>query len=91
MMESGSTVSSSFGPSPNLQLISHFGSSADNAPVKKKEILLSLLIANRHVDMVKLLVHSCIINCYVNAFTISKANRECNIAGKENLANDGQV
>ena len=76
MKESGSTVSSSFGlSSPNLQLISHFGSSTDDAPVEKMEILLSLLIANRHVDMVKLLVLSCIINCYVNAFTISKANQ----------------
>ena len=84
-MESGSTVSSSLGPSPNLQLISHFGSSADDAPVKKKkkmEILISLLIANRHVDMVKLLVLSCVINCYVNAFTISKANCECKIVRK---------
>ena len=34
MKESGSTVSSSFGPSPTLQLISHFGSLADDAPVK---------------------------------------------------------
>ena len=35
-MESGSTVSSSFGLSPNLQLISHFVSSVDDAPVKTK-------------------------------------------------------
>ena len=34
MMESGSTVSSSFGQSCDLQLISHFGSRADDAPVK---------------------------------------------------------
>ena len=34
VMESGSTVSSSLGPSPTLQLISHFGSSADDTPVK---------------------------------------------------------
>ena len=34
MKESGSTVSSSSGPSPTLQLISHFGSLADDAPVK---------------------------------------------------------
>ena len=55
VMESGSTVSSSFGPSPNLQLISHFGS-----PVKTKlEILLSLLLVDRHVHAVKLPVHSC--------------------------------
>ena len=48
MMESGSTVSSSFGRSPNLQLISHFGSFADDAPVKTKfEIILPpSLIAN---------------------------------------------
>ena len=39
MMESGSTVSSSFGPSPNLQLISHFCSSADDAPIIKMETL----------------------------------------------------
>ena len=63
MMESGSTVSSSFGPSPNLQLISHFGSSADDAPVKiKLKFFLSLLIANRYIDVVKLLVHPCIID-----------------------------
>ena len=56
-MESGSTVSSSFGPSPNLQLISHFGSSADNAnKITKLRIPLSLLIANRH-DVVKFLAH----------------------------------
>ena len=68
MMESGSTVSSSFGRSPNLQLISHFGSFADDVPVKiKLEILLSLSISNRHVQLVKLLVHSCIINFYINA------------------------
>ena len=79
MMESGSTVSSSFGPPPDLQLISHFGSFADDAPVKTKlEVLLSpSLIANRHVNVVKLLVNSCIINSYINAFTISKANSEC--------------
>ena len=76
MMESGSTVSSSFGPSPNLQLISHFCASADDAPIIKMEILLSLLIANIHVDMVKLLVLSCIINSFINAFTISFANCE---------------
>ena len=34
VMESGSTVSSSFGQSPTLQLISHFGSLAVDAPVK---------------------------------------------------------
>ena len=58
-MESGSTVSSFFGRSPNLQLISHFGSF--DAPVKTKlGIHLSLsLIANRHAHEVKLLVHSC--------------------------------
>ena len=67
MMESGSTVSSSFGRSPNLQLISHFGSFADDAPVKTKlEILFSLLIANKHVQLVKLLVHSCTINFDIN-------------------------
>ena len=53
MKESGSTVSSSFGPSPNLQLISHSCSSSDDAPVKTKlGILLSLLIASRHDDEV---------------------------------------
>ena len=53
--ESRSTVSSSFGPSPNLQLISHFG-----APVKTKlKILLPLSIVDRHVHAVKLPVHSC--------------------------------
>ena len=59
-MESGSTVSSSFGRSPNLQLISHFGSFVDDAAVKTKlEILLSpSLIAYRHAHEVKLLVHS---------------------------------
>ena len=36
VMESGFTVSSSFGPSPNLQLISQFGPFADGATVKKK-------------------------------------------------------
>ena len=52
-MAFGSTVTSSFGLSPNLQLISHFGASADDAPVKTElEILLSLLIANRQVDLV---------------------------------------
>ena len=56
MIESGSTVSSSFGPLPNLQLISHFCLSADDAPIIKMEILLSLLIANIQVDTVKLLV-----------------------------------
>ena len=73
MMESGSTVSSSLGPPPDLQLISHFGSFADDAPVKTKlEILLSpSLIANRHVHVVKLLVNSCVINSYINAFPIS--------------------
>ena len=75
MMAFGSTVTSSFGLSPNLQLISHFGASADDASVKTAlEIILSLLIANRQVDLMKLLEHSCIINSYVNAFTISKAN-----------------
>ena len=62
-MESGSTVSSSFGPSPNLQLISHFGSSADDAPVKTNLIFsLSLWIAKSYIDVVKLLVHPFIIN-----------------------------
>ena len=71
-MESGSTVSSSFGPSHILQLISHFGLFANDAPVKNKiRNSLSLLIANRHVYVVKLLVHSCIINFYINALTIS--------------------
>ena len=36
VMESGSTVSSSLRPSPNLQLISHFGSFVDRTPVQKK-------------------------------------------------------
>ena len=56
MMDSRSTVSSSFGRSPNLQLISHFGSFADRAPMKTKlEIVLSpSLIANRPVHVVKL-------------------------------------
>ena len=75
-MEFGSTVTSSFGPSPDLQLISHFGSSVDDAPIIKMEILFSLLIANIHVDMGKLLV-LCIINSYFNVFTISFANCEC--------------
>ena len=77
MIESGSTVSSCFGRSPNVQLISHFGSFVDDAPVETKlEILLSLsLIANRHV--VKLLEHRWIINSYINAFTISRPNCEC--------------
>ena len=89
MMESGSTVSSFFGPSPNLQLISHFGSSADDAPVKKQLVIpSSLLIANRHVDVGKLLVHSCIIKSYVHAFAISKGNCECNSVRKPNY---GQV
>ena len=44
VMESGSTVSSSFGQSANLQLISHFGPFAVGATVKKKVILLSLLL-----------------------------------------------
>ena len=69
MIESGSTVSSSFGPSPNLQLISHFCSSVDDAPIIKMEILLSLLIANIYVDIVKLLVLSCIINSYLRHFS----------------------
>ena len=50
VMESGSTVSSSFGHSPDL--ISHFGPFADGATVKKKVILLSFLIVNRHVHAV---------------------------------------
>ena len=60
MMESGSTVSSSFGRSPDLHVISHFGSHADDAPVKTKlEILLSpSLIAYGQAREVKLLVHS---------------------------------
>ena len=58
MMESGSTVSSSFGPSPNLQLISH--SRSYDAPVKTKlGIVLSLLIGSGQNDEVKLRVHSC--------------------------------
>ena len=86
MKESGSTVSSSFGPSPNLQLISHFGSSADDAPVKKSLVIpSSLLIANRHVDVVKLLVHSCIINSYVHAFAIRKGNCEWNSVRKPTM------
>ena len=53
--ESRSTVSSSFGPSPNLQLISHFW-----APVTTKlKIILSLSIVDRRVHAVKLPVHSC--------------------------------
>ena len=44
--------------------------------------LLIVLIANRHVDVVKLLVHSCIINSYVKVFAISKANCECIIVRK---------
>ena len=71
MMESGSTVSSSFGPSPNLQLISH--SRSYDAPVKTKlEILLSLLIGPGHNDEVKLLVHSCVTNFDINAFNSGK-------------------
>ena len=60
MMESGSTVSSSFGRSPNLHVISQFGLHADDAPVKTKlEILLSpSLIAYGQAREVKLLVHS---------------------------------
>ena len=80
MMASGSTVSSSFGLSPNVQLISHFCSSADDTPIIKMKILLSLLIANIHIDMVKLLVLSCIINSFINAFTISFANFDVLIA-----------
>ena len=77
MMESGSTVSSSFGRSPDLHVISHFGSHADDAPVKTKlEILLSpSLIAYGQAREVKLLVHSW--NSYMDAFTMSKANCEC--------------
>ena len=41
-MESGSTVSSSFGPSHILRLISHFGSFADDAAVKTKLEILYL-------------------------------------------------
>ena len=54
MMESGSTVSSSFGPTPNQQLISQFGSFG--APVKTKKNILSISIVDRHVHEVKLLV-----------------------------------
>ena len=52
-MESGSTVSSSFGQSADLQLISHFGPFAVDATAKKKiVILLSLLIVDRDVHAV---------------------------------------
>ena len=34
------------------------------------------MIANIQVDMMKLLVLSCIINSFINAFTISFANCE---------------
>ena len=55
MMESGSTVSSSFGPLPDLQLISQFGSFG--APVKTKKNILSIsIVVDRHVREVKLLV-----------------------------------
>ena len=37
VMESGSTVSSSLRPSPNLLLISHFGSFVDRTPVQKNK------------------------------------------------------
>ena len=78
MMESGSTVSSSFGPSPNLQLISH--SRSYDAPVKTKlGILLSLLIATGHNDEVKLLVHSCVTNFYINAFNSAKVIENASI------------
>ena len=53
-MESGSTVSSSFGLSPNLQLISQSGSFG--APVKTKKNILPLSIVDRQVHEVKLLV-----------------------------------
>ena len=78
MMESGSTVSSSFGPSPNLHLISH--SRSYDAPVKTKlGIVLSLLIGSGHNDEEKLLVHTCVTNFYINAFNSAKVIENASI------------